>query len=64
MGRPLSASASALIEAASDTYLAVVPQPPESMFDYLFATLPAALTAQRAEVAARGAATEEAGRGG
>jgi pyruvate dehydrogenase E1 component alpha subunit len=52
------------IEAASDTYLVVVPQPPESMFDYLFATLPAALTAQRAEVAARGAATEEAGRGG
>ena len=41
------------IEAASDAYLATEPQPPEAMFDYLFATLPAALRSQRAELVRR-----------
>lgn len=43
------------IEAASEAYLETEPQPPEAMFDYLFATLPAALASQRADVVRRAA---------
>lgn len=43
------------IEAASEAYIATEPQPPEAMFDYLFATLPAALAFQRAELVQRAA---------
>lgn len=42
------------IDAAVERYLAVPPQPPEAMFDYLYAELPAALAEQRAAVAASG----------
>lgn len=35
------------VDAAADAYLATPPQPPESMFDYLFAELPRDLAAQR-----------------
>jgi pyruvate dehydrogenase E1 component alpha subunit len=40
------------IEAAVERYLAARPQPPEAMFDYLYAELPRALAEQRAAVAA------------
>jgi 2-oxoisovalerate dehydrogenase E1 component subunit alpha len=43
------------IEAASEDYLATDPQSPESMFDYLFATLPAPLESQRADMLRRAA---------
>ncbi len=36
------------IDAATERYLATPPQPPESMFDHLYATLPPALAEQRA----------------
>ena len=41
------------IEQAVADYLAVTPQPATSMFDYLYANLPAAVTDQREEVALR-----------
>jgi 2-oxoisovalerate dehydrogenase E1 component alpha subunit len=41
------------IDAAAEEYLAATPRAPVTMFDHLYAELPAALTAQRAEVAAR-----------
>jgi pyruvate dehydrogenase E1 component alpha subunit len=41
------------IDAAVERYMAVPPQPPESMFDHLYAELPAAYAAQRV-AAARG----------
>lgn len=41
------------IDAAADAYLAFDPAPPVSMFDHLYATLPASLGAQRAEVEGR-----------
>lgn len=50
----LSAECGAQVEAAVKEYLATPPQPPASMFDYLYETLPAAFAGQRAELAARG----------
>jgi len=44
----------AAIDAAVERYLATPPQPPEAMFDYLYAELPAALAEQRAAAAATG----------
>ncbi|SMF48458.1 pyruvate dehydrogenase E1 component alpha subunit [Tistlia consotensis] len=44
----------AAIEAAAEAYRATPPAPPTAIFDSLFATLPAALEAQRREVARRG----------
>jgi pyruvate dehydrogenase E1 component alpha subunit len=35
------------VEAAKDAYLAMPPEPPTAMFDYLYATLPAGLKRQR-----------------
>ena len=43
------------IDAAVAAYEAMPPQPPEAMFDHLYAELPAALGAQRAAVAEGGA---------
>jgi 2-oxoisovalerate dehydrogenase E1 component alpha subunit len=40
------------IDAAVERYLKTQPQPPEAMFDYLYAELPRALAEQRAAVAA------------
>jgi len=40
------------IDEAVRRYQAIPPQPPESMFDYLYETLPAAFAEQRGEVAA------------
>jgi 2-oxoisovalerate dehydrogenase E1 component alpha subunit len=40
------------IEAAVERYLAALPQPPEAMFDYLYAELPRALAEQRAAATA------------
>jgi pyruvate dehydrogenase E1 component alpha subunit len=48
------------VEAAAEAYLATPPQPPEAMFDCLFATLPAPLATERAEVLARATADEDA----
>ncbi len=48
-----------LVDAAADSYLAVPPQPPETMFDHLYAEPPKPYAAQRAQVAAAGQ-----GRGG
>jgi pyruvate dehydrogenase E1 component alpha subunit len=45
-------SVAAQIEAAAEAYLAVPPEQPESMFDYLYETLPVELQAQRASLAA------------
>ncbi len=42
----------ARVEAAAEEYLATPPLPPTAMFDHLYAELPAALKAQRDEVAA------------
>lgn len=39
-------------EAVARAYLALKPEPPEAMFDSLYASLPSTLAAQRAEVAA------------
>lgn len=41
-------SCAAEVEAATAAYLASPPQPPETIFDYLFATLPAPLAPERA----------------
>ena len=42
------------IEAAVQSYEATPPQPPESMFDYLYAELPAAFAEQRARAIKNG----------
>lgn len=42
------------VEAAADAYLAHPPQPPESMFDYLFAELPPDLAGQRQAMLSEG----------
>jgi pyruvate dehydrogenase E1 component alpha subunit len=42
------------VEAAVEAYLATPPQPPEAMFDHLYAELPEELAAQRARLAERG----------
>jgi pyruvate dehydrogenase E1 component alpha subunit len=42
------------IDAAVERYLKTQPQPPEAMFDYLYAELPRALAEQRAAAAASG----------
>jgi pyruvate dehydrogenase E1 component alpha subunit len=42
------------VDAAAEEYLAIPPQPPEAMFDHLFAELPAELAAQRRAVAEAG----------
>jgi 2-oxoisovalerate dehydrogenase E1 component alpha subunit len=46
------------VDAAVEAYLALSPQPPESMFGHLFATLPPALAAQRDALRAGAAAGE------
>ena len=46
----LLASCNDEIEQAVDQYLNTPPQPPQSMFDYLYQTLPAALEEQRESV--------------
>ncbi len=48
----LIAESAAQVEAAAEEYLATPPMPPEAMFEHLYAELPAALQAQRDEVAA------------
>ncbi len=50
----LNAECVAEVEDAAKAYLATAPQPPESMFDYLYESLPAALVEQRQAVAKRG----------
>ena len=45
--------AAAQVEEAAEQYLAMPAQPPEAIFDYLYATLPDALLAQRARLAER-----------
>jgi 2-oxoisovalerate dehydrogenase E1 component alpha subunit len=47
----LKADCQQQIEAAAEAYLATPPEPPEAMVDYLFATLPADLAAERARLA-------------
>ncbi len=42
------------VEAASQEFLHMAPQPPEAIFDHLYATLPKSLQWQRDEVIARG----------
>lgn len=49
------------IQAAVDAYLASEPQPPEAMFDYLFAELPEALAEQREKVIAEAGRRERNG---
>jgi 2-oxoisovalerate dehydrogenase E1 component alpha subunit len=46
------------VDAAVEAYLALSPQPPESMFGHLFAALPPALAAQRDALRAEAAAGE------
>jgi pyruvate dehydrogenase E1 component alpha subunit len=55
----LIAECNAEVEAAADAYLKTPARAPETMFDHLYETLPAALADQRAEVAAAGAQPEE-----
>ena len=50
----LKAECSEQVEAAVKTYLDTPPQPPESMFDYLYEELPRAYQSQRDELANRG----------
>ena len=50
----LIADCAARIDAAVEQYLATDPQPPEAMFDHLYATLPPALAGQRAHVTGAG----------
>jgi len=47
----LAADCQARVEAAVERYLATPPRAPETMFDHLYADLPAAYAGQRAEVA-------------
>jgi 2-oxoisovalerate dehydrogenase E1 component alpha subunit len=44
----LLAETAAMVDKAAQAYLATPPQPPEAMFDFTYATLPADLAAQRA----------------
>jgi hypothetical protein len=55
---------SAEIDAAVERYLATPPQPPESMFDHLYATLPPALAEQRAALIRDAGAGHRGGGGG
>jgi pyruvate dehydrogenase E1 component alpha subunit len=48
----LLAQCTADVNAAADKYLAMKPEPPQAMFDHLYAKLPAELVAQRQEVTA------------
>jgi 2-oxoisovalerate dehydrogenase E1 component alpha subunit len=50
----LLAACAAEVEAAAEAFLAMPPQPPESMFDHLYANLPTALKPQRDAVARGG----------
>jgi pyruvate dehydrogenase E1 component alpha subunit len=50
----LNAETTAEVEAAVKEYLATPAPPPESMFDYLYETLPTAYAEQRAQVSKRG----------
>ena len=58
----LLADCGAAVEAAAEKYLATPPEPPEAMFDQLYAVLPASLTAQR-EAAIAVAKERQAGHG-
>lgn len=53
-------SINAEIDAAVERYLAIPPQRPESMFDYLYAELPPALVGQRTALSAAGAGDDHA----
>jgi pyruvate dehydrogenase E1 component alpha subunit len=55
----LIVDSNAEVEQAAAEYLATPPPPPESMFDHLYADLPAALAGQRAEVARASTAPED-----
>ena len=44
------------VDAAAETYLATPPEPPEAMFDHLYATLPPSLAKQRAALIEEAAA--------
>jgi pyruvate dehydrogenase E1 component alpha subunit len=57
--RALAADCEAAVEQAAAEYLAIPPRAPETMFDHLFATLPAALAAEREEVARLGRVGKE-----
>ena len=50
------------VEAAAAAYLATPPQPPESMFDHLYADLPVGLAPQRERVRAEAGEQEDSGR--
>ena len=50
----LHAECSSKVEQAVNEYLDTPPMPPESMFDYLYETLPKAYQWQREEMAKRG----------
>jgi len=50
----LSGACKQQVDAAVEQYLAAEPRPPESMFDHLYETLPAACHEQRAELRAKG----------
>src|SRR5690606_37685159 len=56
--RGLRAELTARVEQAAADYLAIPPQPRESMFDYLFAQLPEALREQRDALAAERSQSE------
>lgn len=56
----LAAACTADVEEAAAAYLATPPQPPEAMFDYLFAELPAPLRDQRTRLLARAGAGGDA----
>ncbi len=51
----LQAECEAQVEEAVNEYLSMAPQAPETMFDYLYATLPAVFEEQRREVSRKGA---------
>jgi len=50
----LQACAAKMVDEAVQEYINTPPQPPESMFDYLYAELPRAYKAQRDELVAKG----------
>lgn len=49
----LKRSCTAEVDAAAEEYLAIPPQPAESMFDFVYGNVPKSLEVQRAEVAER-----------
>lgn len=51
--KALQADCKQQVEAAVEAYLAIEPEPPTAMVDYLFETLPAALKSQRERIVAR-----------